>query len=218
MRYAALVEASEVTREKTTASVIASYLAMLPLALEELHQKAARVSREMLVETGDIASFAVPSSLIDFVISALEEGVEVSGSSAAAGNAEDLIQHNALAVMLIEPMMANNGGSVLRLGGALKRLRYHFRSRDESVEVAGAAAAAASIHVTIIQVYFQKRVDVCVLRAQSPTEKKSRNYQRAPKCPLERGRPAISICSLYEPQFVCHCRCFTFLPCSSWSL
>jgi hypothetical protein len=143
MRHAALAESSKVTREETTASVIASYLAILPLALEELHQKAARVSREMLVETGDIASFAVPSSLIDFVISALQEGVEFSGSPAVADNAEDLIQHSALVVMLIEPLMANNGGSVLRLGGALKRLRYHFRSRDESVEVAGAAAAAS---------------------------------------------------------------------------
>jgi hypothetical protein len=146
MRHAALVEASKVTCEETTASVIASYVAILPLALEELHQKATRVSREMLVETGDIASFAVPSSLIDFVLSALQGGVEFSGSPAVAGNtAEEIIPHSALVVMLVEPLMVNNGGSVLRLGGALKRLRYHFRSRDESVEVAS-AAAAASIH------------------------------------------------------------------------
>lgn len=104
----------------------ALYIASLPFALEELHQQARIASQERLIETGDSSSQPLllcggRSSLLYFLLCAERTDDEA---------VEPL--HQAQIVMLIEPLM----GEEFELAGALKRLRYHFRQHNETVEVA----------------------------------------------------------------------------------
>ncbi|CUG59933.1 Hypothetical protein, putative [Bodo saltans] len=141
-RRAALVEVSESPRdEASTASLstMSSYLAVLPLALTELYQQAFRASQDVLVETGDAdLSLGMPRSLMEFLLAGLRGNDDNDDENETRGSQQPpelLSEQFASVVMLLEPLLVG-GGSVLGLGGAVKRLRFHFRRQEEIVTVA----------------------------------------------------------------------------------